>query len=287
LQRSLSPLGTINAVSRAGADFETPKVLIDIVRNSKPNVIINAAAFTAVDKAESESARVKQINTDSVAILAHEARSHNALLIHYSSDYVFDGKKHEPYTESDIANPLNVYGVSKLEAESAIAHGCYKYLIFRTSWLHSARGNNFIKTILNLSKFRNELNIVDDQLGSPTSAELVADVTLIALHSYLHLTPTDADRVFGLYHLTAQGATTWYEYGRFVLKSAQEMGMNYKLNINNLKPVSSVEYSSSAVRPSNSQLDCRKLQKTFGVNLPDWRQHVLRTVTELTGRGVI
>ncbi len=285
LQRSLAPLGTIDVLNRNSVNLENLDDLRAAIRNHSPDVIVNAAAYTAVDKAESEPDLAKRINSDAVALLAEESKRIGAWLMHYSTDYVFDGKKTSPYVETDMPEPINVYGSSKLLGEEAIRDiGC-RHLIFRTSWVYSSRGHNFTKSILRLANNRDELSIVMDQVGAPTHAELIADVTAHALHQCLFSRCEDRDGFAGIYHLVAAGETNWFDFAQFIIFLAESRGMKFRLRSSNIKPIHSEEYSAPAARPKNSRLGAYKLEQTFGLQMPDWRNQVRRTVLELLEQG--
>lgn len=279
LQRSLAPLGELVAVDFASqdlcGDFTRLDGIAQTVRIVSPDVIVNAAAHTAVDKAEDERERVRVINALAPATLAREARKLDAWLIHYSTDYVFDGSGSKPRVETDPTAPLNVYGQTKLEAEKAILESGCHHLIFRTSWVFAALGGNFAKTMLRLAQERDRLTIIDDQIGAPTGADLLADVTAHALRATVK-----RPNVSGLYHLVAAGETSWYGYARFVLNCARESGLRLKVAPENILPVPTSAFPSPATRPKNSRLDTEKLQSTFDLNLPSWQTGVARMLTE-------
>lgn len=282
LQRSLSPLGDLVATDRREADLEDPDNLRRCVRQHRPDIIVNAAAYTAVDKAESEPDKAARINAEATGVLAEEAARLDAWLVHYSTDYVFDGNKPSPYDEDDIALPLSVYGRTKLQGEQLIRQHA-KHLIFRTSWVYAARGDNFAKTMLRLVREKETLKVVDDQHGAPTSAELVADVTALALYRMLQYKGSFAARA-GTYHLTAAGETSWYGYARYVLELAQANGAMLKVRPEAIQPVPTAAYPSPAARPANSRLNTTKLAGAFDLQLPDWRYHVQRLMKELAAQ---
>lgn len=280
LQRSLAPLGELVAAGRQQADFAQPDLLRSFVQRVQPDVIVNAAAYTAVDKAELEPELAHRINAESVGVLAQEAQRLGAWLVHYSTDYVFDGEKPTPYQEEDDTNPLSVYGKTKLQGEWLIRNADTKHLILRTSWVYATRGSNFAKTMLRLAKERDALKVVVDQFGAPTSAELVADVTALAL--YRLVSNTDSARTFGgTYHLAASGEATWYSYAQHVLKQAQVGGATLKAGPEAITPVPTSAYPLPAMRPKNSRLNTEKLSDTFNLHLPDWRYHLKRLMAEL------
>ena len=280
LQRSLAPLGELIALSSSSEEFCGDLTdfagIQQTLRQISPDIIVNAAAYTAVDKAESEPERAYVLNAQAPAVLAQEAKRLNAWLIHYSTDYVFNGHSSQPYLETDDCDPLNVYGKSKLEGEKNILTSGCSHLIFRTSWVYAAHGNNFIKTILRLAQQRDKLTIVDDQVGSPTGAELIADITAHALRMV-----KQKPEVSGLYHLTAGGSTSWYGFAKFILKNAERMNYQLKIQPTALQPIPSSNFPLPAKRPFNSRLNTEKLTKTFGLILPSWQTGTARTLTEL------
>ncbi len=280
LQRSLAPLGELVALDFDSADFcgdfSQPEALADTVRAVRPDVIVNAAAHTAVDKAESEPALARTLNATAPGVLAREAATLGAWLVHYSTDYVFDGSGSTPWQETDSPAPLNVYGQTKLEGEQLVAQHCTKHLILRTSWVYAARGGNFAKTMLRLAQERDRLTVIDDQFGAPTGAELLADVTAHAIR-HLQQHPEHA----GLYHLAAAGHTTWFSYANEVLAGARAAGVAIKTEASAVEAVPSSAFATPARRPHNSRLDTRKLQTTFGLRLPPWQQGVARMLAEI------
>ena len=279
LQRSLAPLGELVAVDFDSqdlcGDFTRLDGIAQTVRIVSPDVIVNAAAHTAVDKAEGEPERVHVINALAPATLAREAGKLGAWLVHYSTDYVFDGSGSKPRVETDPTGPLNVYGQTKLEAENTILESGCRHLIFRTSWVFAALGANFAKTMLRLAQERDRLTIIDDQIGAPTGADLLADVTAHILRAAVK-----RPNVSGLYHLVAAGETSWYGYARFVLNYARESGLRLKVAPENILPVPTSAFPSPATRPKNSRLDTKKLQSTFDLGLPSWQTGVARMLTE-------
>jgi dTDP-4-dehydrorhamnose reductase len=279
LQRSLSPIGEVCGLGRKALDLEDVNAICSCVRDYRPEVIVNAAAYTAVDKAESEPWKAHAINAEAAAVLAHVSAAVNAWLVHYSTDYVFDGMKDTPYAETDGTNPLSVYGKTKCEGEMQIRRANPKHLIFRTSWVYAARGNNFPRTIIRLAKQKETLQVVADQYGAPTSAEFIADVTALALH---HLTGTGfSDGVAGTYHLTAGGSTTWYEYAEYVLALVRAQGIS--LRAEEVQPISTDAYPVAAIRPRNSRLDTTKVSRTFSLQFPHWKYHIERVVNSFVG----
>jgi len=281
LQRSLAPLGELVALGRHGADGLCGDLghlegLAQTVRQLRPDVIVNAAAHTAVDKAESEPELARTLNALAPDVLAQEAKALGALLVHYSTDYVFDGSGAVPRLETDAVAPLSVYGRTKLEGEQRIQASCCRHLIFRTSWVYAARGGNFAKTMLRLAQEREALSVIDDQWGAPTGADLIADVTAHAIRQVVRC-PQDA----GLYHLVAQGETTWNAYARYVLAQAQQVQPALAIQAREVRPVPSSAFPTPAQRPHNSRLDTNKLQATFGLQLPSWQLGVMRMLHEI------
>ncbi len=284
LQRALSPLGEVVACNCHEADLEQPESLRQLVRSVAPQIIVNAVAYTAVDRAESEPDRAMCINAESVGVLAEEVKRLNGWLVHYSTDYVFDGSKQGAYLETDVTAPQSVYGQSKRAGELAIeASGC-NHLILRTSWVFAARGNNFAKTMLRLAKDRAELKVVSDQIGAPTSAELIADVTALALYRLQH-DQTLAERASGIYHLVASGEVNWHGYAQYVIGEALRLGATLDALPERVHPISTAEYPLPASRPTNSRLNTQKLRDTFGVILPSWQTHAQRMITEIIQTG--
>jgi dTDP-4-dehydrorhamnose reductase len=278
LQRSLAPLGELVALDFPEADFSQPDSLRAIVQRVQPAVIVNAAAHTAVDRAESEPDLARALNATAPGVLAEEALALGAWLVHYSTDYVFDGSGDAPRNEDAPAAPLSVYGRTKLEGEQLVrASGC-RHLILRTSWVYAARGGNFAKTMLKLAAERERLTVVADQFGAPTGAELLADVTVHALRTALR----DAS-VSGTYHAVAAGETTWHAYARLVIEWARARGQAVKVAPEAVEPVPSSAFPTPAQRPRNSRLDTTKLQRTFGLVMPPWQQGVERMLAEVLG----
>ncbi|BCM24257.1 dTDP-4-dehydrorhamnose reductase [Methyloradius palustris] len=278
LQRALILLGEIKAVDVADCDLTNPDQLKSLIRTYNPNVIVNAAAYTAVDKAESDEQVANAVNAIAPQIMAEEAALSGALLIHYSTDYVFDGTKAGFYAEDDVTHPLSVYGATKLAGEIAIQKSGCEHLIFRTSWVFAARGANFAKTMLKLAKQREELKVVGDQFGAPTSAELLADVTALCIRQKLQAPSESPD---GVYHLVANGETTWHAYARYVIKTAIDIGQDLKCLPENVISIPASDYPVPAKRPQNSKLNTSKIRITFGINLPDWQYHAHRMLSEI------
>jgi dTDP-4-dehydrorhamnose reductase len=280
LQRSLAVLGNVTALDFDSqehcGDFSNPAGLADTVRALRPDVIVNAAAHTAVDKAESEPELARTLNATAPGVLAEEAARLGAWLVHYSTDYVFDGSGSRPWVETDTPAPLSVYGRTKLEGEQLIQQSGAQHLILRTSWVYAARGGNFAKTMLRLAQERERLTVIDDQWGAPTGADLLADVTAHAIRQ-LQARPQDA----GLYHLVAGGETNWHSYAKYVLAQAQQAQPAIQLKASEVAPVPTSAFPTPAVRPHNSRLNTHKLQATFGLTLPHWQQGVARMLQEV------
>ena len=280
LQRSLAPLGEVVALDRhsqpLGGDLTDLAGMVASVRAVQPTLIVNAAAYTAVDKAEAEPELARRVNAEAPGLLATLAKETNAWLVHYSTDYVFDGSGSTPWSESDPTGPLNVYGQTKLEGEQAIvASGC-QYLNFRTSWVYAERGNNFLKTMLRLAKDRETLNVVADQWGAPTGAELIADVTAQALRKVLQDDEGCTSRdpaLSGTYHLAAAGTVNWHGYASHVIERARQQFPD-AVRVRQILPVATSAFPTPAIRPGNSRLNTQPLKHTFGVELPAWQSGV-------------
>ena len=277
LQRALAPLGSVLALASADCDLRDAEAVARVIREAAPRIIVNAAAYTAVDKAESDAATAMQLNAEAPAVMAAEARRLGARLVHFSTDYVFDGGKATPYVETDAASPQSVYGRSKHAGEQAIVASGADALILRTSWVFGVHGGNFVKTILRLAREKDSLRVVDDQVGSPTPAALIADVTALALaHLRRHEIIGDAQ----IFHLCAANPLSWYRFAVTIVEQAHALGLaGLKLRPEAIAPVSTHEYPLPAPRPANSRLDCHKLEQRFDLHLPDWQpylQHLLR-----------
>jgi len=280
LQRSLQPLGEVVALDfqsrELAADFSRPDALAATVAAVRPDLIVNSAAHTAVDKAESEPALAQAINADAPGVLARAAAAAGAWLVHYSTDYVFDGSGDQPRAEDALTGPLSVYGRSKLDGERQIrASGC-RHLILRTSWVYAARGGNFARTMLRLAGTKSELSVIDDQVGAPTGAELLADLTALAARAAMA-----RPELAGTYHAVAAGATSWHGYAKLVIETARERGVPLTLPADALRAIPTSAYPTPAARPLNSRLDTRKLRDAFGVHLPDWELGVRRMLAEI------
>lgn len=278
LQRALAPLGDVAALDRTVCDLEDEASVRDAVRQFEPDVIVNPAAYTAVDRAESEEGRAHAINARAPAILGEEAARLGALVVHYSTDYVFDGKADGYYRETDATGPQGIYGKTKLAGEEALAATGARHVIFRTSWVFGAHGANFAKTMLRLSGERETLGVVADQIGAPTSAALIADVSA---HVIRKLGATKTADLDGVYHLVASGETNWHAYACHVIDYARAKGHAIKVAPDAIRAIATADYPTPAKRPANSRLDTRKLRDTFGLTLPDWKvgvDHVLEQI---------
>jgi len=284
LQRSLLSLGEVipcgfDSSPDRRADFTNPTAVADLVARVRPDVIVNAAAHTAVDKAESEPELARLINATTVGAVAVEAQKYGALLVHYSTDYVFDGGGTSPRDEFSPTGPLSVYGVTKLEGENLIrASGC-RHVILRTSWVYAARGHNFIKTMLRLAGERETLSVIDDQIGAPTGADLLADITAYVIWSLI-----DSRGEAGTFHCVTKGETSWFGLARFVIEWARANGQNIKVAPENVQPILTAQYPTSAVRPLNSRLATDKLARVFSLDLPHWQIGVERMLREICDR---
>jgi dTDP-4-dehydrorhamnose reductase len=284
LRRSLLPLGEVIALDRAQCDLTRPADVPRILRDAKPAIIINAAAYTAVDMAEDEEPLATLVNGTAVGAIAETARQIGALLVHYSTDYVFDGSKDTPYTEDDPPHPINAYGRSKLAGERAVEQCGGRFLILRTSWIYAARGRNFLRTILRLARERDELRIVNDQIGTPTWARDLADATAsIARQAQQELEKSDFRS--GLFHLTAAGATSWFGFAQAIIEQAAAQS-NMLPRRPRVLPISSAQYSTRAARPQNSRLAGERVRARFGIALPDWREALRRCMAEVAHHTV-
>ena len=267
LRRALAPLGGITAVDRAECDLADADAIRALVRGLQPDVIVNAAAYTAVDRAEQDTALAQAINGDAPGVLGAEAARLGAQVVHFSTDYVFNGTQADPYAETDRPDPQNVYGLTKLAGETALAASGARHLIFRTSWVVGAHGGNFARTMLRLAQERDSLGVVADQVGAPTSAALLADVTAHAIRA-------GQDLAGGLYHLTAGGRTDWHAYACHVIERARAAGRPIRVAPDAIRPITSADYPTPARRPANSCLDTQKIRAALGIHLPDWRDGV-------------
>ena len=282
LKRTLSDLGNLIACGRKELDLNDFELIRGMIGDYKPDIIVNSAAYTAVDKAESDIQLAKRINGDAVKIIAEETEKLGAWLIHYSTDYVFDGAKESPYKESDKTNPLGIYGKTKLAGERAIQESGCHYTVFRTSWVIGRHGNNFIKTILRLAKERESLNVVSDQVGAPTSAHLIAKVTALVVDKIIRNKWQS-----GIYHLTSSGQTTWYDVAKFVVMLANEKKMPIKLKDDAINAISSSEYPTAAKRPLNSRLDISKLESLLNMAFPCWEKDIEEIINDVAKERLI
>ena len=284
LQPTLAPLGELVALGRAEADFERPEELARVVAAHAPDVIVNAAAYTAVDKAESDADRAHLINVEAVSVLARIAQRSGAWLVHYSTDYVYDGKNRDAYVETDPSNPLSVYGASKHQGDLAIAaSGCH-HLIFRVSWVYAMGGNNFARAILRLARDRETLSVVADQIGAPTSAALIASTTASVLAN-LRAAPAETETLAGLYHLAPNGAVNRHAYAQELVRQAEALGAKFKVRAEDIAEIATADYPTPATRPLNSRLDTQKLRAAFGIDLPPWENDVRQWVADTVREG--
>lgn len=287
LARALAPLGQLHCLSRADVDFADTHAVKQKVAALQPDVIVNAAAWTAVDKAEMQSEAAYLLNAALPEALAQVAQQQDAWLVHYSSDYVYPGTGDTPWQESDNTGPLSVYGETKLAGDVAAMQHCPKHLIFRTSWVYAARGNNFMRTMLKLAQSREALNVVADQVGAPTPARLIAQVTILALQHVLlqQAMLTSADKAIdyaGVYHLAPKGYCSWYDFAGEIFSLARTRGMTLALKPEQFKAITTADYPTPAKRPANSRLNVTKLEQRFNLQLPDWQQQLALTFAELT-----
>jgi dTDP-4-dehydrorhamnose reductase len=284
LQPVLSRLGAVRAVGRGECDLEQPGQIRALVRSTRPDIVVNAAAYTAVDKAEDDVERAFAINARAPGILAEEVATLGAQLIHFSTDYVFDGDAARPYTEEDIPRPLSVYGKSKLAGEEAVHLACPRHFILRTSWVFAAHGQNFLKTMLRLAKERKSLRVVSDQFGTPTSVDLISAITACLIERSQSSKPA----AHGTYHLTASGTTSWHEYARLIVSHARAGGAQLSVEPKNVEPIPSSEYPTPARRPLSSRLDTCKLRSALDLELPAWQagvQTALNTILSENNNG--
>ena len=300
LQRALQPLGELMACDRAGVqarpaatpdvDLADPDQLQALLEQVQPQLIVNAAAYTGVDSAERESEQAQRINAHAPQVLARWAQAHQAWLVHYSTDYVYDGSGDQPRREDAPTHPLNVYGRTKLAGDQAIAASGCAHLLLRTSWVYGIRGGNFARTILQLAQSRESLQVIDDQIGAPTAAELLADITAqvlaqLTLGPQAALAASAAHPDSGIYHVAAAGSTSWHGYARHLIERARAQGLALRLGPNGLRPIASADYPSAATRPLNSRLSTHKLQQRFGLRLPAWELGVDRWLDQALNMG--
>lgn len=281
LRTALASLGNIVALNRTELNLSQADSILQALERHQPDIIVNPAAYTAVDRAESEVEQARSVNAAAPALLAQWAARRQALLLHYSTDYVFDGAGERPWREDDPVQPRSVYGQSKWEGEEAVRAAAPRHLILRTSWVFGAHGGNFLKTILRLAQERDNLRVVADQIGAPTSTALISEVTAALLRDYLRK-PTDF--AYGSYHLAAQGETSWHGYARLLVAEAEKLGFTLRLSPADITPIATADYPLPAPRPANSRLDCAKLQRTFGLALPRWESGVEQVLAELAAQ---
>jgi dTDP-4-dehydrorhamnose reductase len=277
LERQLSSIGSVAAFPRSALDITNHRAVRDVVLAIHPNIIVNAAAFTAVDKAETDSERANSVNAEAVANLAQIAQKNGAWLIHYSTDYVFDGSKPAPYIETDAPNPINVYGASKLAGETAIAAADCRHLIFRTSWVIGKDENNFAKTILRLAAERKSLKVISDQLGVPTSPSLISKITIDAIRA------VKQDKAWpqGIYHLAPRGVSSWHEIAKTLIVYAEQQRVQLNTQVADIQAITTAEYQTAAKRPLNSQLDTHKLRAQLSLDLPNWKDDFLAVASDI------
>ena len=278
LMKTLAPLGKVIGVDIKECDLAQSAMIDALLDRVKPDIIVNPAAYTAVDKAESEPTVAHAINAQAPKTLARQASRRNIPIIHFSTDYIFDGTKEEAYVEEDPANPKSVYGKTKWLGEEAVRSNAAKHVILRTSWVFGAHGVNFLKTMLKLSQERDKMSIVSDQFGAPTSARMLAEVTAEIVKQLLQ---EFSYRKYGTYHLVADGETSWYGYAKYVVEQANALGMETKLTPANIKAIKTKDFPLPAPRPANSRLDTTKVKETFGISLPTWQSEVDRVLNEL------
>lgn len=285
LQRALQPLGEVVSLDRSldaqglCGDITHFSAIEHAISQVQPNIVVNAAAYTAVDQAESEQAQADLINHRAVAHLAELCKKQNCLLVHYSTDYVFDGTGTTAWTEDAVTQPVNYYGQTKRDGEIALETSQVRFINFRTCWVYGTHGHNFIKTMLKLAQTKDELSIIQDQVGVPTGAALIADVTAQALRYYTLQTLEQQKQLHGHYHLAAKGETTWYDYANYIFEQARQHGMS--LAIQKVNPIATSAYPTAACRPLNSRLNTQKLQQSFKLHLPEWQQGVAQVISEI------
>jgi dTDP-4-dehydrorhamnose reductase len=280
LQRALVPGAKLIALGRSDADLQKPQSVVGAIRATKPDLVVNAAAYTAVDRAEDDAPAAHLANAGSVEAIAGEAARRGIWMIHYSTDYVFDGTKVSSYVETDPTGPLNVYGASKLVGENAIASSGARHVVLRTSWVYSAHGTNFARTMLRLARERDALRIVSDQIGAPTSASLIARVTA-AIVRQITASSVDDGSLSGIYHLAAGGETSWHGFAQALIAQARSEGFPIRVADDRIAAIPTADYPTKARRPMNSRLDTSKLRNTFAISLPDWREDIPSIVHDL------
>lgn len=280
LRRALSLLGEVTEIGRKDCDVRDDSALRRLVKVQCPDVIVNATAYTAVDQAESNSQSAIAVNTKAPQVLAEESEKLGSLLIHYSSDYVFDGEKLGAYQETDQPNPISIYGLTKLNGDLAIQNECKRHIILRTSWVYGVHGNNFLKKILDLASERIELKIVADQFGAPTSVSLLSDLTAHIIRSESN---SPKDFPYGIYNAVASGTTSWHQYACYVIERARQKGRKMSLLYESIKPITAAESSMLARRPANSRLDTSKIRNTFSLKIPNWEVGVDYVLDQILG----
>lgn len=285
LQRALQPLGQVIALDRKqnenglSGDLVNFDAITHALKVIKPDVVVNAAAYTAVDKAESDKKNADLINHLAVKHIAKQCAKQNILLVHYSTDYVFNGEGEQAWSEDDQTNPVNLYGQTKHLGEQAIEQSGCAFINFRTCWVYGAHGHNFIKTMLKLASTREELSIINDQIGAPTGAALIADITAQAIRYYVLQSSEQKETLHGHYHLAASGECSWYEYAQFIFEQARSNGQ--ELNVGKVNPIETVAYPTPAKRPLNSRLNTQKIQTQFKIHLPHWTVGVAQVLEEI------
>ncbi|TDR31567.1 dTDP-4-dehydrorhamnose reductase [Hydromonas duriensis] len=278
LQRALAPLGSLLPISRSQLDLTDGASIVALLDDLKPDIIVNPAAYTAVDKAEADQETARAVNAVAPDLMAQWVEANGALLVHYSTDYVFDGNQAHAYIEEDDVHPQSVYGLTKQQGEVAIIKATKRHVILRTSWVFGAYGNNFLKTMLRLAAERDALSIVNDQIGSPTSASLIADVTAHIVRDYIAFGEEFIDECTGLFHLTASGESSWHEYAQYVVGLAEHLGVELKVKAKDIKGIPSSAYPTPAKRPMNSRLNTDKIKAVFDLHLPSWQEGVFHAI---------
>lgn len=276
LRRSLVNIGTPIIYTRKDLDLENIDSVLGALALVSPDIIVNAAAYTEVDRAEKEPEQAKRINSEAPAILAEYAKKNAVLLVHYSTDYVFDGAKQAPYTEDDPTNPLSIYGQTKLDGDLAIMDSGCRHIIFRTSWVYSHRGRNFVKTMIKLAQEREWVSIVDDQIGSPTNAKFIAETSANCIRKAW------SEDISGLFNLSAGGEVSWHGLSQFIISKMNSIGMNTKLRLDDILAIKTADYNYAAARPLYSKLDTKKIQENFGIEIPFWQEGVKFILKKLT-----
>jgi dTDP-4-dehydrorhamnose reductase len=279
LRRTLMPLGRVVVLDRRSADLRDAEAIRAVIRKFNPQIIVNGAAYTQVDRAETDADTAYLVNAVAPGVMAMEAAALDACIVHYSTDYVFDGRQRAAYVESDATNPLSVYGATKLAGERSVSANCARHVIFRASWVFGAHGANFLKTIVRLASECSSLRIVSDQHGAPTSAGLISHVTARVLSSMENASCNDPR--WGLYHLSASGLVSWHGYACHIVTTGRRLGMHLLPTTEDIIAIASQDYPTAASRPANSALETRKLAATFGLTLPDWRNGVDEVLVQM------